>query len=134
MPTETRPQRVCDSCGQVDDHPRHVIHYAPGTAPAPDPALVARVAGNQELTQEVRDSVIADLLDTSVQLRHMDCCSGAGCPDGSCNVIHAMTPGEEVLRGNDLLEHLTSGAVDDVGTDLNDERAAEADAAREVQS
>jgi hypothetical protein len=78
--------------------------------------------------------VIADLLDTSIQLRHMDCCAGVGCPDGSCNVIHAMTPGDKTLTGKDLLKHLTSGAVDNVGTDLNDKRAAEAEAAQEGQA
>jgi hypothetical protein len=47
---------------------------------------------------------IVDVGNTN-QIRHIDCCRGAGCPDGSCDQV---TAGAEELRGDALLEHLTS--------------------------
>lgn len=38
------------------------------------------------------------------QLRHMDCCREAGCPDGSCDQLVAA--GAEDLRGPALVEYL----------------------------
>lgn len=39
-------------------------------------------------------------------VRHMDCCSEAGCPDGSCDSILAQA-GDR--RGADLISFLTGG-------------------------
>lgn len=41
--------------------------------------------------------------DGGTQMRHMDCCREAGCPDGTCVEV---TAGAEELRGDELLEHL----------------------------
>lgn len=120
-----RPGRVCDLCGGFDDHPRHVIAHSPGAvAVMADPALVQALARAVDFATPDGAAALADLMDTSVQLRHMDCCRDAGCPDGSCGEIHASTPGKDTLRGPKLLAHLTSGAVDDIGTKLNEERAS----------
>jgi hypothetical protein len=43
--------------------------------------------------------------DGGTQMRHMDCCREAGCPTGACDEV---TAGAEDLRGDELLEHLTS--------------------------
>jgi hypothetical protein len=69
---ETRP---CDVCGQVDDHPRHIVH----------------VEEKHPITGQ----------DLSL-MRHMDCCAQAGCPDGSCDVIvdHAKGKQGEQLRAH----------------------------------
>jgi hypothetical protein len=105
--------RVCDLCGGVDDHPRHVL--AGGTADVyqpPAPAIVERVveaAPSDELAR-----LLGDLFDRSSQDRHMDCCRAAGCPDGTCD---AVTRGAEDLRGAALLEHLQAGAPDWTGSD-----------------
>lgn len=45
------------------------------------------------------------LADGGTQTRHFDCCRDAGCPDGTCSEL---TAGTEDLRGDALLEHLTS--------------------------
>lgn len=42
--------------------------------------------------------------DGGTQMRHMDCCRAAGCPDGTCELV---TAGAEELRGDALVQHLT---------------------------
>ena len=51
-----------------------------------------------------RDALIADIVDTTTQLRHPQCCKAVGCPDGSCNLL------PDDLHGAALLEHIESGA------------------------
>lgn len=110
---ENRPVRVCDICGGVDDHPRHVIGLGPNDpAPAVDQAVIAKVIGNPDLSDEAKTAIVADLADTSLQLRHMDCCRDLGCPDGTCELI--AETGARDLRGSKLHKHLTSGKVDSV--------------------
>jgi hypothetical protein len=46
---------------------------------------------------------VVDIGDSN-QVRHLDCCREAGCPDGSCDEV---TRGVEDLRGAELLAHLT---------------------------
>lgn len=94
-----RPLRVCDLCGGVDDHPRHVITGQEMDQPSKD--IVDRVLANAPETERTR--LVMELLDTSASDRHMDCCRAAGCPDGTCNT---QTSGAEQLHGADLLEHL----------------------------
>jgi hypothetical protein len=115
---EVRPMRMCNVCGGVDDHPRHVHGVAPGDAPTTDEiaALALENAGPEHFK-----AILSQIRDNDTQIRHMDCCREAGCPDGSCNEI-AKTGAEE-LRGMDLVEHLTSGKVDDIGKTLTDKRA-----------
>lgn len=100
-----RAIRVCDLCGGVDDHPRHVIAGSvPGQSVVDEPSeeIVNRVLDNAPA--ELRARLLRDLMDTGSSDRHMDCCREAGCPDGSCDQV---TAGAEDLRGADLLAHLT---------------------------
>lgn len=101
---EARPMRICDACGQVDDHPRHVIAYAPGDGVTPSEVAVKAVelAGPLGVT----DQVMRQITDTSTMMYHMDCCRMAGCPDGTCNEV---TAGAEDLKGDKLVRHLTKG-------------------------
>ena len=101
-----RALRVCDLCGGVDDHPRHVLAGGdPDAFPRPTPEMVRQVL--EAAPADQADRLLGDLLDTGTSDRHMDCCRTAGCPDGSCN---AVTAGAEDLRGADLLNHLTKEA------------------------
>lgn len=106
-----RPFRICDVCGQVDDHPRHEFLSAPGEFPVNEEHLAA-VIGRDDLSPERRASVAREVVNTGLQQRHMDCCRAAGCPDRSCDAIAAS--GAEGLTGAKLVKHLTSGAVDHI--------------------
>lgn len=103
-----RAYRVCDGCGKVDDHPRHVIAGAPDAYPPPSDELVAKTLasardlGLDELTVA---RLARDLLSTASLDFHFDCCRQRGCPTGSCD---QQTAGAEDLRGADLLEHLVA--------------------------
>jgi hypothetical protein len=100
-----RALRVCDLCGGVDDHPRHVLAGGdPDAYPKPSPETVRRVL--EASPADDADRLLGDLLDTGTSDRHMDCCRNAGCPDGSCDTV---TAGAEDLRGVELLNHLTGG-------------------------
>jgi hypothetical protein len=102
-----RALRVCDICGGVDDHPRHVLAGG-GVADVFDPpseAVLQRVIDNSPEGEMAR--LVRELMDRSSQDRHMDCCRAVGCPDGICNV---QTVGAENLRGAELLEHLVERA------------------------
>lgn len=100
--------RVCDACGQVDDHPRHVIGGGdPGTADA-----VSRADGQTAVdllldqgydTDTVR-LAMRQLAEPGLYL-HLDCCRDLGCPDGTCG---RLTAGVEELRGDELRAHLMS--------------------------
>lgn len=103
---EGRTLRVCDLCGGVDDHPRHVLAGGQADAYAvPSEEIIARVLDQAPPDQRAR--LIRELVDTSSQDRHMDCCRAAGCPAGTCPEV---TAGAEDLRGADLLAHLTREA------------------------
>lgn len=97
-----RAVRVCDLCGGVDDHPRHVLAGGdPDSHAKPSPAVVRKVsAAISNLPVDEADRLLADLLDTGSQDRHIDCCRAAGCPTGSCD----RAPD---LRGKELLAALT---------------------------
>lgn len=103
---EDRPLRVCDLCGGVDDHPRHVLSGGEAFVKPGDDILAAVLAVAP--TNE-RGRLVNELLDTSSSDRHMDCCRAAGCPTGDCGM---QTAGAERLRGADLLEHLMGKAAD----------------------
>lgn len=111
-----RPKRICDGCGAIDDHPRHVVAFAPDEAPAPNAEHVKAAMNAKGLTDDEKVAVIADINDTTLQLRHMDCCRSAGCPDRSCDAI--ADTGARDLRGPALLKHLTSGEVDHIGQEV----------------
>lgn len=99
---EKRPMRMCDVCGVVDDHPRHVFAHAVGDgATAPEIAAIAV----QSASTEDAPAILAQIQDSSTTMRHMDCCRSVGCPDGTCNEV---TAGAEDKRGPALVKHLTS--------------------------
>lgn len=104
-----RVLKVCDVCGGVDDHPRHVIAGSTADVFEPvNPAIVAAVVANaaKVAPEEECNRLIADLLDRSSQERHMDCCAKAGCPTGACpEVMHAAGS----RRGAALLNHIKKG-------------------------
>ena len=56
---------------------------------------------------------VTALADGGTLMRHMDCCREAGCPDGSCDEV---TKGAEELRGDELVQHLTSRSEENHGT------------------
>lgn len=93
-----RPLRICDECGQVDDHPRHLVGFAPDTLPVNQEHITNVLA--MDLPDDVKAKIVVDIADTSTQYRHMDCCRAAGCPTGECNALPD-------LKGEALLAHIT---------------------------
>ncbi len=105
MSDEKRPLRICDSCGQIDDHPRHVFATAEGGAGVSDPEVISK-ALNSAKTNEEKQAVLNAASDGFVLTKHMDCCEADGCPDGSCTEVRQ---GAEDKKGDDLVAHLTGG-------------------------
>lgn len=81
---DSRPLRVCDLCGGVDDHPRHSFGGPMRDAfrQAPD-EIVDKVLEAAPADQRAR--LLRELMDTSSLDLHKDCCRDAGCPTGTCN-------------------------------------------------
>jgi hypothetical protein len=83
---EGRILRSCDTCGQVDDHPRHVHDVTGAEVPPPvNTEAVEAVYATKGL--DVRDIVriVKELEDTTVLQKHVDCCREDGCPTGDCD-------------------------------------------------
>lgn len=104
--SEDRPLRVCDLCGGVDDHPRHVIAGSTsGIFTRPSDEIINRVLTTAP--EEDRARLLGDLTDTGSSDRHLDCCRDAGCPETdpekNCNVQLADV---EDLHGVELAEWL----------------------------
>lgn len=98
-----RPLRVCDLCGGVDDHPRHVIAGAiPDVFPRVADDIVDKVLSSAP--EQDRGRLLRDLLDTGSSDRHKDCCRVAGCPTGEC-AAELDEVGD--LRGSELRDALT---------------------------
>lgn len=97
---EVRPVRMCDSCGGVDDHPRHVVWHAPGNGLTSDEVAAKAL---EAAPKEAFADILAQVRDDTVIAKHMDCCREDGCPDGSCP---AVTEGVEDVRGDDLVRYL----------------------------
>lgn len=98
-----RPFRMCDVCGGVDDHPRHVFACAEGECLIDDEiALLALTNAGEQHSR----AILAQIRDTATSIRHMDCCAQAGCPDGSCETI-LQSAGDK--RGQALVNYLTEG-------------------------
>lgn len=78
MADETRPYRLCESCQQVDNHPRHVLATAPGQGATPpdvaDRALREAVKNGWDIT-----ALLSQLKDDEELTKHMDCCAADGC-------------------------------------------------------
>lgn len=104
-----RPLRVCDLCGGVDDHPRHVLAGTiPGDDRFPKPSddIVNRVLESAPAEQRTR--LLRDLLDTDSSDRHLDCCAAAGCPDaGRETGCPERIAGAYGKTGAGMLAHLT---------------------------
>jgi hypothetical protein len=102
-----RPLRVCDLCGQVDDHPRHVFAALPGTEfEAADQGLIDRLVADDSIPRAALVDAVASLRDTTVQIAHMDCCAASGRCDGSCQVALKAAGG----NGATLVQHLEAEA------------------------
>lgn len=79
--------RVCDLCGGVDSHPRHVVAGVLVDDHPVNEALRATVEKNiAELVNAGTIDIKAafrierEFSDTTSQDRHIDCCAEAGCP------------------------------------------------------
>lgn len=103
-----RALRVCDLCGGVDDHPRHVIAGAAAAFEPPSDEIVTAVLTNAaaaDVDSHTLARLLRDLHSVAAQDRHMDCCRQAGCPTGACD---QQTAGVESAIGAALLDHLVS--------------------------
>jgi hypothetical protein len=102
--------RLCDHCGQVDDHPRHVHAVALGDGQTNPEVASKAIAAAVALGPDVVEQVIAQIQDTSVQAWHLDCCREAGCPseDSPFPSCREVTAGAEDKRGSALRKHLTA--------------------------
>lgn len=99
--TDNNPLRFCDSCGQVDDHPRHAFVASPGDG-ASNPELIREAVKRAKSDEEIF-AIIAASNDDGFITKHMDCCEADGCPDGTCTVVRA---GAENKKGAELAKHL----------------------------
>jgi hypothetical protein len=106
-----RPLRICSVCGVVDDHPKHVVGFDPDTIPV-NKDQIKYVIGEEDLTDDEKASIIADIMDTSTDWRHFDCCTNAGCPEKdpekSCDRF------SNDLKGAELLSAITGQPVEDL--------------------
>jgi hypothetical protein len=76
--TDTRPFRLCEACGQVDDHPRHVVATAPGDGATP-PELAEKALNEAAEAGYPLQALLLQLRDDAVLEKHMDCCAADGC-------------------------------------------------------
>ncbi|HUR08571.1 MAG TPA: hypothetical protein VM347_38945 [Nonomuraea sp.] len=104
------PFRVCDLCGGVDDHPRHVIAGVIDDEHAVNADLRDAVAANLTTLLEAGTVDMATVLrvsrdfeDTTSSDRHKDCCAAAGCPTGTCG---QQIEGAEGKTGASLRKHI----------------------------
>jgi hypothetical protein len=80
--------RVCEGCGGVDEHPRHIVAgVIPDVHPAASAELretvlanIKELAGAGKLTIENAMAIGVDIDDTTTRSLHIDCCAEAGCP------------------------------------------------------
>lgn len=114
---EARRLRLCDVCGQLDDHPRHVQGVPPGFPGAvPSDEFIANLAA------DVPPYAVVELTDPTTIVRHQDCCAAQGCL--ICKETEAANGG---ARGDALLASIQAGAVDHLsGSRPDTDTAAEA--------
>lgn len=94
---DVRPLRYCDVCGELDDHPRHVVSVPAGT-----PGAVP----SQEFLDSLPPgpvSAVAQLIAPTTVIRHLNCCADAGCQ--VCAITEEATAG---ARGSELVAILTA--------------------------
>lgn len=93
--------RLCDVCGQLDDHPRHQLFVRDGG-----------FVPSQEFLEGLGDvpaTAVAALLNPHTTDRHHDCCASQGCV--VCKAIVAATGG---VTGAELLSKIQAGALNDL--------------------
>jgi hypothetical protein len=99
---DERPLRVCEACGQVDDHPRHVHAsvLGGGDLTTVDNDLIRKVL-KMDLGEDDEARILADLYDKTSVTLHFDCCAARGCPTGACGAALAENGGktrEDLVR------------------------------------
>lgn len=102
-PVEVRPLRFCDICGGLDDHPRHVTLVTEGGVPT-DEFLDA-------LPEGAPVAAVAQLMDPTTVIRHMDCCAANGCPTCAATEAHIAVKVSGDTRGQDLIDAIVDGRV-----------------------
>ena len=63
--------RICDMCGIVDELPREVVNCTPEECPPVNQAMIKTVFDNEALDNDTKQSIIADLHDNTLMLRHL---------------------------------------------------------------
>lgn len=103
MAQDERPLRFCDVCGELDDHPRHVVTLRPdSTDGRPDDLFLAGIRmGDAPIT------AVEQLTRGNVQVRHLNCCADQGCV--VCQATEKVTKG---ARGQKLIDTIANGALD----------------------
>jgi hypothetical protein len=102
-----RTLRLCDVCGKLDSHPRHVQGVPPGF-----PDTVPTDSFLEALPNGAPAKAVAELMDPSTIVRHMDCCAADGCL--ICTEVLAAVGG---VTGAALVEALEHGNADHLSTD-----------------
>ena len=80
-------QRLCDSCNQIDEDPRHVYGLA-GDENESSTYTEAQMRAAVEAAGGDADKLVAvmsHLGDRATAMKHFDCCLADGCPDGTCD-------------------------------------------------
>lgn len=98
--------RLCDVCGGLDDHPRDVTNASPGVeGTVPDAAFL------NALPENTPPRAVAELMDPTTLVRHIDCCASKGCQ--TCLRITEVTNG---AHGDALTAAIESGVVNNLGS------------------
>ncbi len=148
MADEVRPYRYCEAgCGVVDQSPRHTVAYPPDSAPTPQGLIDQAIDAASQISPQAVKDVVNQARKNDERAFHMDCHAASGqCIDGTCNTIHELTPGDNVVPGQDLdqkdkvlrddklLEFVTSGQIDHVGVEASEQAAAEQQAIQEAEA
>lgn len=92
-----RPLRLCELCGELDDHPRHVIDM---------PASIDNVT-NIVLPAGTPTEAAAQLLNDRAQIHHHNCGASAGCE--VCAAVVGVVG--DKTTGSKLLEKIQGGAL-----------------------
>jgi hypothetical protein len=95
-------------CGKIDDHPRHQIATLAieHDGYSVNEAAVQAALDDPDLSTRDAVRIVTDLRDLTLIERHLDCCSDAGCPDGTCDAVLELV---EDARGLDIVAALNPG-------------------------
>lgn len=100
MADETRPYRLCESCFQVDDHPRHTLVTAPGKGATPPDVMSKALTEASEAGYDLT-GLLNQAQDNSRLDKHMDCCAADG-----CNLCAEVLAGSKAQHGLALAKEL----------------------------